>query len=343
MNRPVETIGKKRDPRIDALKGVLILLVIFGHGLQYYVYKGNEGYWQDPVFTFIYIFHMPLFMAVSGYVAVYGLQGLKLRELVLKRCLRFLLPIMFWCAAIVIADCLLRRMPDPLQFMQNYHAAIFHYYWFLWALAISSILVWCALALQMRDALVLPVSAMLLLAMPFTSGILVMAQYTYPFFCAGYLYHRYEAKLVPGLWAYLCSALIAVTCYAVWRPQTYVYNNHLRMSTLPDVQMVAILFAGGAAFCVLVSGVLSYLWRLGPQGRIQGYCATLGKVTLELYLLQIFLFRLAWALPLPRMQSYAANLAMNGVLTAAIVALGVACIAATRRMGKLNLLIWGRT
>lgn len=49
---------------LDNLKGVLILLVVLGHAIQAI---NPVSFQQDPLFLFIYSFHMPLFMFVSGY------------------------------------------------------------------------------------------------------------------------------------------------------------------------------------------------------------------------------------------------------------------------------------
>lgn len=60
-----------RDDYWDTVKALLIFLVIFGHMIQFFMYHGEtaDDFWTDPVFKGIYLFHMPLFMMVSGYFA----------------------------------------------------------------------------------------------------------------------------------------------------------------------------------------------------------------------------------------------------------------------------------
>ncbi len=60
-----------RDDYWDTVKALLIFLVIFGHMIQFFMYHGKtaDDFWTDPVFKGIYLFHMPLFMMVSGYFA----------------------------------------------------------------------------------------------------------------------------------------------------------------------------------------------------------------------------------------------------------------------------------
>lgn len=50
----------------DSLKGLLMILVILGHAIQVYM---PEACFHNHVWNLIYSFHMPAFMAVSGYFA----------------------------------------------------------------------------------------------------------------------------------------------------------------------------------------------------------------------------------------------------------------------------------
>lgn len=51
---------------LDTLKGCLILVVIFGHAIQYSLSKGSCE--SNYLWNLIYSFHMPAFMAASGFV-----------------------------------------------------------------------------------------------------------------------------------------------------------------------------------------------------------------------------------------------------------------------------------
>lgn len=52
-----------RNPFFDSLKGVLIILVVFGHFLAY----GLSSRLCLATYNFVYMFHMPLFIVISGY------------------------------------------------------------------------------------------------------------------------------------------------------------------------------------------------------------------------------------------------------------------------------------
>lgn len=54
---------KQREYSYDSIKGILIILVIWGHWLEY----GLSDSINLRLFNTIYLFHMPLFIAISGY------------------------------------------------------------------------------------------------------------------------------------------------------------------------------------------------------------------------------------------------------------------------------------
>ena len=57
--------SQKRDERIDSLKGGLIILVIVGHLLELNI----DSFGCNYAHNFIYLFHIPLFVFISGYVS----------------------------------------------------------------------------------------------------------------------------------------------------------------------------------------------------------------------------------------------------------------------------------
>ena len=54
----------KRILSLDAIKAITMVLVVWGHCMQYI-----GGYtFGDHIYSFIYSFHMPLFIIASGYL-----------------------------------------------------------------------------------------------------------------------------------------------------------------------------------------------------------------------------------------------------------------------------------
>ena len=54
---------------MDMLKGFAIIMVIAGHAVQYLI---SGHYYDKEVYRLIYSFHMPLFMAITGFFASGG-------------------------------------------------------------------------------------------------------------------------------------------------------------------------------------------------------------------------------------------------------------------------------
>lgn len=87
---------------IDALKGFLIVLVVLGHELQ----MNYTNFDQLFLFKFIYAFHMPLFMIVSGYLAKMSLlnSGCSVQKCVKKKFIYLVVPFVAWYIIGVLID-----------------------------------------------------------------------------------------------------------------------------------------------------------------------------------------------------------------------------------------------
>lgn len=78
----------KRIREIDALKGLAITLVVLGHVIAF---SNLETYSSSYLFNIIYTFHMPLFMALSGFL-VYGRFGPDVKTWLTKKTNALIIP-----------------------------------------------------------------------------------------------------------------------------------------------------------------------------------------------------------------------------------------------------------
>ena len=100
------TRGGGRDYSIDVAKTALIFFVVWGHAIQYL--HGTEfNYWEDPVFKFIYGFHMPLFALISGYLMNGSFKRYGAGQLIGKRAKQLLIPSIGWAFLLTILDVIL--------------------------------------------------------------------------------------------------------------------------------------------------------------------------------------------------------------------------------------------
>ncbi len=93
-----------RDSSLDITKGILIFLVVWGHAIQFgfgYNYEEVGCYWKDNVFKGIYSFHMPLFMAISGYLFYYSNKK-PFKEVILSKFKSIGIPYLAYCTISVL-------------------------------------------------------------------------------------------------------------------------------------------------------------------------------------------------------------------------------------------------
>ena len=99
---------QNRDLTLDVAKGLCILLVVMGHILQRNTIEGMD----QPLFNFIYSFHMPAFMLLSGCVAAFGRQKMVAATsfaFVKKKARQLALPFFVW--GIIIMPLIVERIP----------------------------------------------------------------------------------------------------------------------------------------------------------------------------------------------------------------------------------------
>lgn len=80
-----------RNTKLDMLRGIAILLVIFGHGSDLLFQKGfiarDVG---EKIYDTIYMFHMPLFFMISGYV--YKSNKDRVKNILIKNVITYYIP-----------------------------------------------------------------------------------------------------------------------------------------------------------------------------------------------------------------------------------------------------------
>lgn len=113
----------KRLQSIDFLKGIAILLVILGHSVQVLTIKPFDDY----LFNFIYSFHMPLFMFLSGFVSYKN--EVNLSE-VIKRFYQLIIPFFVW----PLFSCLLLKGNFDIAIWKDIVEQPDKGLWFFWTL-----------------------------------------------------------------------------------------------------------------------------------------------------------------------------------------------------------------
>jgi fucose 4-O-acetylase-like acetyltransferase len=165
----------ERIPAVDAVRGLAILLVVIGHAVQ----SSVADFHSNPVWQIIYAFHMPLFMAVSGYVAGKVDLWQKFKHLVIPFVSWYLVGYLL-VTGVALQDYIWRWIVNP-----DYGL------WFLWALFLCFTVFW--VAMKGGDiAVVFSIFVVFLVpffvASPYVlNSDVAYLQWYYPFFALAYL------------------------------------------------------------------------------------------------------------------------------------------------------------
>lgn len=115
----------KRIDYIDIAKCFAILCVVIGHVLCYDLYGFEHAWKESALMQFIYSFHMPLFIFLSGIVSVTMIERKNLLRDIMKRGRTLLVPF------VVVGGIYSLRIKGNLQFIFNDMKIG---YWYLWVL-----------------------------------------------------------------------------------------------------------------------------------------------------------------------------------------------------------------
>lgn len=294
-----------RNYKMDNLKALLILCVVLGHLLEL-----NKGYGINKLlYIFIYLFHMPAFVYVTGYFASF--QG---KRLLWKTVRPYLL---FQVLYIIYINCLYGS-EERIQFARPYWLLWYLFALMVWSLSIPALrkLSGQGRALCLAAALAAAIGAGYIGAMGrdySLSRILVF----YPFFLWGYFernpanglsnpakkYQRLEKWLFAG-----CSFLIgAVFLYCCMNYKAMHVNWLYEAASYTAVKQSAVwrMLHLGIGSCFIV------VFQKGIPDKYLGRLTRIGQNTMSIYLMHGFVIK--W------MDRYGILLRFNYQTAAAVV------------------------
>lgn len=307
----------QRDSYWDTVKALLIFLVVLGHAVQFmYTTNGNMDFWSDSVFKGIYIFHMPLFILISGFFAAKSISKRGWAS-VLRYLQRLALP----CVSMGLIF-LAFVSPNEVTIKNAFEGCII-----LWFLIVVFECVIFYLIMQWRQAKWYK-TAMFILPIPFAifyenapdalQFFPHKHQFTYlwPFFVLGAcLSHlKFTPQQINNKW--LVFPILYIAAYYLFQPGWYVYLCPLKF----DVNNVLVdIYRTSAAIC----GCGTALWAckyihavIGKYTIIQ----KIGQATLAIYVLQeIFFFKYnAIAAYLPQSPGYISAIILSCIVLGAL-------------------------
>ena len=283
---------KGRIQYLDLVKFFTIYLVIMGHVTPAMVDGWTTG---KRLIYFIYSFHMPLFMMLSGYFIRSKTLSKTVPDFLLTTARQLLLPAVT-CTSICLLYLFLAREHVDVR------GEIIGNSWFLKTLFVFFVLFYLIKKIPMNDWVLLIVSCGLLFVIPHATTLQV--NLLFPYFWGGYLLRKYQVlEKVSFKWKYAVFFVAAFAgCYSLQRYLGVPNYIGINIDSLQS-QWHFILLRYVVAFlgCLATITLLSVLYNYcNKRGNLIGEIAKYGQWTLGVYVLQtiivenIFRDTLAW-------------------------------------------------
>lgn len=304
---------------IDALKGFLIITVIWGHVIQF---CGISDVINDYIYYhWILTFHMPLFSIISGFC----FHSKDLWITFTKRTKALIIPLLTWCSIFTILIPVLSYIRNGMthQFdcytvIQNWWYWVYDYgWWFLKALFFST--VYASLVKRIMDNRIIEGAILSILFLyccslfgiipnmhPLFKGFI----FIYPFFQIGIiLKHYWEHVLLHIKHLFFCSLILYTLLLLFWEglPDTFYYMDTCFNFYLPNYHLIyKIIYR----FLIGTMGSLTYflfffaILSKYPGLKITKLFSKIGRHTIELYILSTCLNDYLYKIPFHNNNSF---------------------------------------
>lgn len=284
------TQKKTRIPYLDYLKFFAIASVLLGHSVEQTT--GND-FWDNPIWSFIYTYHMPLFMLLCGYFFGSSLK-LSFGELVKKKFIQLIIPSVSAFIIMYAFVTLTGFNPCP-ELMDFSVLGFFNAVWFLKCVFFCYLIGYIFIKLLHSLWAAALISVLLFNLLPF--GEIDNINFMLPMFWLGYVCQREQDVINRHRKPLLIGCLIAfaamlpfwsgrLTVYMVpihpvdWTSGTIDFAN-LNIT----IYRMVIGMVGSMVFFLSAPWIYGKIehWRITPT------LNNLGKSTLGLYWVQTFL------------------------------------------------------
>ena len=285
---------KERNREIDFIKGVAIFLVVYGHAIQF-LNNGEFDFFKHPFFIFIYSFHMPLFMIVSGYLVSYSIDKYQLKDMVINKFKRLITPVISWVILFFIVKTAIKILLGIeeniiLEFLRSIKS-IPYTLWFLWGVFYCTIIV-SIVNNYLNDSKIAYI--LIFILMMFTPDYLNshLYKFVYPYFIIGYFIKDYE-EIINNKKVKTISFILFPIMLFLWKKDYYIYLAKFSLlNTNIFIQIENILFRGiiGLAGIVVVISLISYYLKNRKITKVDDFICNMGINSLGIYIISDYIF-----------------------------------------------------
>lgn len=234
---------------------------------------------------------MPLFALVSGYLFYISYKRRTIKEILCKRIVGLLQPLLIWGSLYYISYQILLKILEgnmTLSIKEWWITISGPFFWFLWSMMVSSI---CVLVSEyVKKYSIVCMIIMFALVSIFPNGEYTM--FVYPFFVCGVVGQKYKEKISKYINSYIEWGIIAVFIILLffYEEKHYIYTTGISLFTL-ERSWLEQLGIDCFRYMIGLLGSLSVI-ILTKKGihrfpkNIKKVLALCGKKSLEIYILQ---------------------------------------------------------
>lgn len=305
---------KERNLYLDVLKAICIILVVVGHCIQYG--SGKEyslgEFFENPIFTCIYSFHMPLFMLISGYLFSCSLKNKTWYEVLYNRFLQLIVPLFAWSVVSLAINMLKASVGVSVNqisiawIVKNLKSGFLYGPWFLWAVW------WCSFVIVIvrrffGDNLIVYILGCLLTFLLPDAFNSALYKFMWPFFLLAYLFNendyvsKFKKVYLHKYFIFACFIIFVIMLF-FYNYDTYIYTSGytiLNKNVVQQIQINVFRFLIGMVGSLSVLYLTRALMHILPN-RITAVLARIGNNTLGIYVISGYIFEEI----LPRLTSF---------------------------------------
>lgn len=335
-----------RNKKVDFIRSFAIITVIIGHSIQF---GSGPAYncLENIVFKFIYSFHMPLFMLLSGYLFYQSISRHTFAENIQSRFTSLFLPIIMWNIIPFIMYTYHDR-PHTFQYLfTTFISTMIENSWFLWAIFYCSFTV-LIVNRFFKDSIIIYIFGLILTFIIPDSHNLSLYKFMYPYFIIGYYYHKHSEifrEKFDVFWrswkSLVFTAIIFMFLFCFFTSNSYIYTTgytllgkDIMFQLSIDIYRFFVGLSGSIFIIILLSKVY-----LNLNDNTMKVFSTIGVNSLGIYMISGLIFQ--YLLPNLTAEFTNINYLFTALETVIILIISLLISWSIRKNSVTNLLFFG--
>lgn len=268
---------KQRILWLDMTKLLAIFLVLWGHCAQHFL---TTDEWANYIYIYLYSFHMPLFMVISGFFAG-NIFKYSFSTIIHNKTWQLLMPVLLWGTLLYIIDVYIIGKDIP-----SFHDALFNrYFWFLKSLFFCFLLFAAGTYLFKHKYIGLIIA--LIVSQLFA---IYKIRYMFPCFVFGYILNMNLNYFTKYIWRILViSAIIFIAMLPGWgvdKMWPSVSLNQLINDPLSSSFLLYYKLITGLAGSIVCICICYLIFKKMNNSRFIQLIGKWGQYTLSIYVIQ---------------------------------------------------------